>query len=427
MQKLCFKMPWLRFTLLQIFEDLPEITEYFKCAITLRSCILNEPGWNLSAASDGLKDLINLYTTLIALLLFNVKGIYVDERFSMREDQISAQIWPRLIGSRLFWSRYQRLETICIDDIYHPDFDMIAPLTLLPELKYLKMSRHYKGFKETRDPSRFSWPPGERKKSPLMQLIFHCSIISPKELELLLQHVESLQSLVLEFEVIHSLVDDSDEEDTAKYERGRKIVEGRWDCDTKWELCKWPPPVRAEETLQSILAQTMSSRSLKHLAIASQPEHTIPWTDPKQLIVHFKDFEYLTHLEFNIYLLRPSNYKIWSGRVEYLPRSLVEILPSSIEVVRLIIDTVHYRVFDRLLERIPSERNPLPALRKILLRLPEGFANMLYFPFEEDQDYYRSFRRWREPLNAVGIELDIQVYSEPEVVHCIESFNEARI
>jgi hypothetical protein len=146
--------------------------------------------------------------------------------------------------------------------------------------------------------------------------------------------------------------------------------------------------------------------------------------DPKQLIVHSKDFEGLTHLEVNTYLLRPSNYKFRYGQVQYLPRPLIEILPVSIEVVRLILTIDDDRIFDKLFDQISSKKQALRSLRKIHLKIPESPSKELFYFFEGDVDDFRGFKKWRETLDAVGIELVIEDYSLFDTLHCIESFDD---
>jgi hypothetical protein len=189
---------------------------------------------------------------------------------------------PRLIDDKLAQTHFQRVETAYLERIRQADFDVLTPFTLLPELKFLKIWRRTSAGKETLNQSIFKWPVEERKKSPLKQLILHPSIITPEELEALLNHIDGLSSLVLEFAICNPCINYSSYEDPTKYEHGQKIVKGHWDRDTKWELCDWPPLLRVEDILQRILVHSANTKRPKHLAISCQPSCNVPWMDPKQ-------------------------------------------------------------------------------------------------------------------------------------------------
>jgi hypothetical protein len=166
---------------------------------------------------------------------------------------------------------------------------------------------------------------------------------------------------------------------------------------------------------------------LKHLAITSEPLHLLPWSDPDQLIMDFKDLK-LSHLEVNINMVRPSNESADFGQLgpRYcLPRSLTDILPASIEVVRLFIIEFDFRAFDRLFGKISSERHLVPSLRKILLRLPSDFEPWFFYPRENGPEEYHNLNVWRKPLNTIGIDLEVEKLTRPARLSakCVEDWD----
>jgi hypothetical protein len=113
---------------------------------------------------------------------------------------------------------------------------------------------------------------------------------------------------------------------------------------------------------------------------------------------------------------------IYLEKLHHVPRPLTEILPHSVEVLRLVVNRSDYRVFDQLFGQSPKERDLLPALRKIHLRIREGLEYAKGYVLGKGPEY----DGLRESLNAVGIELVVEEFRLPfrEVMsECIETWD----
>jgi hypothetical protein len=410
-------------SLIGIIKKTPILLDSFKTAEKVLLLLQGHGSQGLTGV-DELKDIQGLYATLILLLLPNITRISSDDHTQVLP-KTCIQMLSQLISQNPHHHYFQNLERLDImnrGDGREVHFDILAPFISLASLKSLKVVSLNCYDRRTMQPISYDWPAGMVKRSSLEQLVLRASITSPEELSVLLTHLGSLKSLILEFKPmreVRSFKLSQDQRHQVKQMEYQSIGELPADelyDDSYFETHIWPPPLRVEDHLRCILAQYR--QQLRHLVIGITSPATAPWMAYKQKIIHFKDFVNLTHLEVNIRILQPSNKFMMIGReIRLLPRSLTEILPSSIQVARVIADGwIDYPVLDALLLNIPAKRESLSMLRNVKFRVAEDYKKMMSSPRKpsprlanRSKEELSMLLPWREELEVVGISLDTEV------------------
>jgi hypothetical protein len=184
--------------------------------------------------------------------------------------------------------------------------------------------------------------------SPMLrQLILRKAIILPDDMLDLLMPLVYLESLLLEIR---------------PYTHDIKPVREEGEI--------WPPQFRGADFVLAIAR--CKGNSLKHLSLTIWYNRSTfdPIIDPFQHISGFHDFAALTHLEFDACILCGTKEIVLNlSEPHWIPIPIWQALPSSIQVVRIIVHRVTSHILYGLLRDTPFEKNKFASLRKIVLRL----------------------------------------------------------
>jgi hypothetical protein len=127
-------------------------------------------------------------------------------------------------------------------------------------------------------------------------------------------------------------------------------------------------------------------------------------------IVHFRDFKALTHLEYDIRIVKTRNrrnkYKPWLG----LPASLSVILPPSIEVVRVVMGEPEFHGLHEMLRRLVPEKHRFPNFRLVHVRMASRDTTSNAQRKEDHcifTEISKRIRQLRHSLSRVGITLEL--------------------
>jgi hypothetical protein len=116
---------------------------------------------------------------------------------------------------------------------------------------------------------------------------------------------------------------------------------------------------------------------LEHLVLTITIKYRHPLILRQYQIDHFKGFTRLTHLEFDSRIVRGTQRRYSSGSPKIMPQSLAEVLPQSIEVVRINIHEGYFQNIHAMLRDLPKGKQNFPRLRLIVIRYTESGS-----PFE---------------------------------------------
>jgi hypothetical protein len=403
---LCYKAEYF---LNDPHHDCRHCTEDEKDALSIMGRIAVEAGWLAKLMLDVLNSSIILQENFPCWKLFVAVlegGIYMGESFGDAETllleyllllnlpnlkhlesviggelqnlQILERhllVLPGIIDETRGRVYFQELRNVVIW-VKETDLKTIGPFTLLPKLERLYVHPEYRRF-----PRKFyEWPSGSKVRSPLKTLILNeLTTFTPDELEDFLQHVESLQSLSIELcglsiergheTMCKTCIADPDPEHThtVRYYDPPPISFPSEDRESPDIY-----PIKAAEHLRMILNHHAAGRGIKRLSMSfTFSGGYYPWLEFSQRIQHFKDFEGLTHLNLDLRFLQPTKDRYIeegpnSKSIKLLPESLVDLLPSSIEVVGILITSCHHQLIKRLINDIPKNKYKLPALREIV-------------------------------------------------------------
>jgi hypothetical protein len=240
---------------------------------------------------------------------------------------------------------FQQLEQLKLQDSTGLSMDDIFTLTMLPRLKALRVDGLWHDPEQEDFNSKGS---ATGRNSSLEHLVLLYVAVPADVIGPFLRSLPSLRTLVWE-------------DHLKEINRWRDEEGNRWD-GLEGRVLSFNP-----RQLVSQLALSHHS-TLEHLVLTTEtdPEDYIPQQDQ---IEHFKDFTRLTHLEVDSQLLRSKDDSISDSSLHY--RSLTELLPSCIQVVRVNLRKECFQKIFQMLEEIPNQRSRFPTLRQISIRFAE--------------------------------------------------------
>jgi hypothetical protein len=446
--------------LIGILNDVSLLLRNFKSAGPVLSCLLENK--NVDPNAD-MSDIDDLYATLILLLHPQAKRLFSNDSSNSSYSCTSAI--PRLIHEDAGQTLFQGLEYIHLESVRWLSLSEICPFLLLPQLKSLKMQEIEEDWSALTATGRqdrmaawnqplltehaYKWP--ANTQSPLKRLVLQNSLIPPEAFSELLVHIESLESLELEFQSNDYRPSVLGEQEDATGNSGLEdlTMDQVVTCSLRrfqnvharsrfWGSI--PPPIKLTKFVDSI-SEHQGAKSLKHLALSIVPASkstdesdidpdAVPVMEPVEGVADLKGLAGLTHIEINIGLLEPSNLSIKlanpSGSLEmhhkvlYVPRSLALLLPPSVVVARLIINSMHTTILDGLFGDIPNQTFHVPALRRIHVRFTTSYITKDRCTSQKDWEDHYTLDKWIKPLRAVGIELAFEDLVTTGSKKCIE-------
>jgi hypothetical protein len=152
---------------------------------------------------------------------------------------------------------------------------------------------------------------------------------------------------------------------------------------------------------------------VQHLALMCF-RNNVPLCSRRGYVQHFRDFVNLTHLEFDVRILRPKRTKV-SRHYDVWP-SLASVLPQSIEVVRVIFVDPREDLMRPLLGELPQHVTRLPHLKKIRIvvhKNPQVQCDYRGSGYMESE-MNAAFESVLTELHARGLDMSF------EAVDCIE-------
>jgi hypothetical protein len=174
---------------------------------------------------------------------------------------------------------------------------------------------------------------------------------------------EGLPSLTSELHWLPIIKYDSEGE--AAIDHGSKSSSSSgWDVKPGQGLSFWNPSKLLGEVLYP------HRDTLEHLAvtIALDTAH-FTYIEKPHLIQHFKDFNNLKYLEFDTRVMKTRKGKHHQIPPEGIPCSLASILPSSVEVVRILVYEPEFLIVHAMLRSLPQQMSSFPYLRTLCLVL----------------------------------------------------------
>jgi hypothetical protein len=133
------------------------------------------------------------------------------------------------------------------------------------------------------------------------------------------------------------------------------------------ELRLWEPIKLVDQLIQKY------QYTLEHLALTITMNYEYSLIERKHQIVDFKSFCVLRYLEFDLRITRP--LRGLHKESTSIPRSLKQLLPGSIEVVRVVVFYPKLEKLWAMLQSLPYNLDQLPKLRKIILIMRGYFSS----------------------------------------------------
>ncbi|KAF2420741.1 hypothetical protein EJ08DRAFT_528454 [Tothia fuscella] len=323
------------------------------------------------------------YRSSFLQLLPNLQSLILDGEFPYEPDDLAQDFAPLIEGRVLF----QQLEEVFCTNARGNTYEAMSPLFALPRLKTLMAD-------EFDQPFFFS--PNHRElndgTSSIELIALFRASLRPFHMEKLLQRCPCLHTFLWEdytdaptYDSIYEL-DTWEDFDGAPYEDGLEAgiknhigpmipFDHELDAEcTIGEPPEWkfheedtePPFLFKPNILLKFLERTHADK-LRHLAFTiNRDSGSFPCVTIRRSfkVLHFLAFRNLTHLEFDVRVLR-----LRKGSHTAYP-SLANVLPRSLQALRLILPCLPSKgsqILGELLEPLPGARKDFPFLKDIFV------------------------------------------------------------
>ncbi|KAF2434280.1 hypothetical protein EJ08DRAFT_730963 [Tothia fuscella] len=133
-------------------------------------------------------------------------------------------------------------------------------------------------------------------------------------------------------------------------------------------ICMWNPT-----KLLAQLAVNHASK-IRHLALSIYATEHLAVIPRAHQIIHLKHFTAMIYLEMDIRMLQTRKGSHSDMPPDGIPASFADVLPSSIIVLKLLVENAIFQNLHRMLRKIPSERAKVPNLKAVSLRLARDIS-----------------------------------------------------
>jgi hypothetical protein len=400
-----------------------------------------EPYWE----EDRLFHADNLLKTLAIMTLPNLKQLseredcYVDGL--TRDLHSLCDVLLNIICADLDQKAFQQLEMLVLQSDTSKDLLDMCAFTVLPKLRCLKVAGMIT--------SRYSDPHLDPMRSRILSITNKSSLelvvlsnarLTPDHLLRFLWRIQALRSLTLQLRAALAFQDwdkiygsmygrfgrpDPRNLTSVRDSRGRTVDAAK--IRAYRDYCVGEGTLKMRRIQAALLEyHQMSHGSLRQLSLTMTPMNGNPQIKPGDLIIDLKAFEGLTHLEISSTFLKRAISDHKSQSYEFC--SLHNVLPVSVEVVRLMMETKAPSAVKSLLEPISRHRKTVLALREVYLLLPKDKTRSSRTSHSRQPrqevlvDKLPDFVvTLKEQLSRVGIRLVIEYYGDPSRVKPVEA------
>jgi hypothetical protein len=147
--------------------------------------------------------------------------------------------------------------------------------------------------------------------------------------------------------------------------------------------------------------------TLHHLGLTIVDNQKRTRMNKSDQILHFRDFTSLKHLEFDIRIVQGRKGHFRQDPPKYIPPSLSNILPESIEVVRINWYDLSFYALHQMLRSLPNHRARFPVLQSISIAM-DGTDSILRLDCISEAE--KQFQSLKDELKVLGVDLIFEMY-----------------